>query len=144
VKNGGDNSHAPAGNVNACAALKWVIPDRMIHSVVPTTPIQSSAAIRPMTVIRRYSSSTANAATPIARKVPLVMVNSMVVVPMPGIGIGIFVDVIVSINAGQRYAAYCAKPMQPDAIESGALKVSCQTNRKESQRPARPGYMARR
>ena len=72
------------------------------------------------------------------------MVNSMVVVPMPGMGIGIFVDVIVSINAGHKYAAYCAKPMQPDAIESGALKVSCQTKRNESHRPARPGYIARR
>jgi hypothetical protein len=144
VKNAGDTSQAPEGNVNACAALKCVIPDRMIQSVVPTTPIQSSAAILPITVMRRYSSSTANAATPIARNVPFVMVNSMVVAPMPGRGIGIFVEVIVSINAGQRYAAYCAKPMQPEAIESGALKVSCQTNRKESQRPARPGYIARR
>src|SRR5438874_1999140 len=34
--------------------------------------------------------------------------------------------------------------MHPDAIDSGALKVSCQTKRNESQRPARPGYMARR
>src|SRR3979490_1812403 len=35
-------------------------------------------------------------------------------------------------------------PMQPDAIESGALKVSCQTNRNDSQRPTRGPYIARR
>ena len=38
--------------------------------------------------------------------------------------------------------AYCAKPMQPDAIDSGALKVSWNTNRKDNQRPTLGPYIA--
>ena len=53
MKNDGDRSQAPAGNVNACAALKCVRPDTMIQSVVPITPIQRNAAMRPITVMRR-------------------------------------------------------------------------------------------
>ena len=51
---------------------------------------------------------------------------------------------IVLCSAGHRYSAYCAKPMQPEAIDSGALNVSWNTNRNASQPPTRGPYIARR
>ena len=37
---------------------------------------------------------------------------------------------------GQKKAAYCERPMAPEAIESGALNDSCQINKKETRRPS--------
>ena len=67
---------------------------------------------------------TAVATVAIARKVPLVIVISMNVVPMPGSESGTRLAAMVSCSAGQRYSAYCAKPIHPEAMDNGALKVS--------------------
>ena len=63
---------------------------------------------------------------------------------MPASDSGNFCELIVRPSEGHRYPAYCAKPMQPEAIDSGALNVSCQTNRNDSNRPARGPYISRR
>src|SRR5277367_1333908 len=94
----------------------------MIHPIVPITPTHSSLVIHPMLVILRYNNPTARITTPIAS-------NRLPMRP----------------NPGQKYDAYPASPMAPEAMESGAENESCQTNKNEISRPSlfRP-YISRK
>ena len=47
-------------------------------------------------------------------------------------------------SAGHRYSVYGRSQWQPEAIDSGALNVNWNTNRKASQPPTRGPYIARR
>ena len=80
----------------------------------------------------------------IARNVPLVIVNSMNGRADAGKGKRNSLAAIVSCSAGHRYSAYCAKPIHPEAIDNGALKVNWKTKRNASQPPTRGPYIARR
>src|SRR5579872_4089317 len=88
-----------------------------------------------MLVIRRYSSAVARANMPIATKVAPETSQCNCNLPNSGTGTLQWRAMNCFSSPGQKYDAYPANPIDPDAIESGALKESCHTKRKETRRP---------
>jgi hypothetical protein len=111
----------------------------MIQNVVPSTPAKSSFEIHPMLVILRYRSTVASATIPIAKNVAPETSQCSCNRPSNGSGTVQWRAMYCVSSPGQKYDAYPARPMEPDAIESGALKESCQTKRNEISRPRRFG-----
>src|SRR5271169_4622906 len=131
-----ENENAPAGRSNARCALKCVSPAKMIHPMVSITPVQRTLVSRAIAVMRRYRRNAVNAQTPIARNVAGIETQVSCRVPTRGrCSAQVRVDQ-TSSRRGQKKAAYCESPIAPDAIESGALKESCQINRNDTSRPS--------
>src|SRR5260370_1314396 len=131
VKKSELSANAFGGKLNARAALKWVSPAKITHAIVPNTPTHNNLDGRPMMVIRRYSNATASAQVPIATKVPLVTSSRNSSGPRPGTFAMSVRENHVRCSGCQMYAAYCASPTHPEAMESGALNESCHIKRKE-------------
>src|SRR5580700_1642307 len=108
----------------------------MIHPIVPITPSQSTFVSREIAVMRRYSKNAVSAQTPTARRVAGIKNHVNCRVPITGrFNFPVRVDQICS-SRGQKNAAYCDKPIAPEASDRGALNESCQINKKEMSRPS--------
>src|SRR6266849_5831338 len=118
-----ESAKAPGGKSNARALLKCVTPETITQPIVSMTPTHKYSEMRPMIATFRYKRNTATRQVPIATKVAGAMV-------MLAFRKGRFVCQSVFDNEGNRNPAYCASPIQPEAIESGALNVNCQIKRK--------------
>ena len=93
---------------------KWSAPVAMTMPTVSRLPIHSAIVSGPSDPIGRYNRtrfSTPTAAARIAKCTPF--------------------------SEGQRYPAYCERPMYPDAISSGPLNTNCQMKRNPASRPHR-------
>src|SRR5882724_1411736 len=107
----------------------------MIQPIVPITPTQSTFESRPITVIRRYKRNAVNRQTPMATSVAGIATQLTWSVPARGrLRLQVCVAQTCS-SPGQKKAAYWDSPTLPEAIDSGALKESCQINRNEISRP---------
>src|SRR5580658_7459858 len=133
----GESVNAPGGKLKAWEASKWLSPAIMIQNMVPITPAKSSFEIHPMLVILRYRSTVASATIPIATNVAPETSQCNCNLPSSGKGKLQWRAMYCFSSPGQKYDAYPARPIAPDAIESGALKESCQTKRNEVNRPRR-------
>src|SRR3974377_1659944 len=136
LKNPSDSENAPGGKSNAIFVLKWVSPATMIHPIVPTTPPHNPFDSRPMTVIRRYSSSTASRHMLTATTVPLLTCQVHCSCPTAGKSTLDVFETYTCSSPGQRYAAHPARPRHPAAMDNGAENESCQMNRNEISRPS--------
>src|SRR5882672_6781440 len=99
------------------------MPETITQAIVNITPIHKYSEMRPMMVTLRYNRNTANRHAPIATNVPGVTV-------MIALSQWRSACQYTVVSEGKRNPAYCARPIQPEAIESGALNVSCQIKRK--------------
>src|SRR5207247_3591974 len=116
------SAKAPGGKSNATPLLKCVTPETMTQPIVSITPIQRYAEIRPIIRMFRYRRKTATRQVPMATNVAGVTV-------MAALRKRRFVCQYTVDSDGKRNPAYCARPMQPEAIDSGALKVNCHMKR---------------
>ena len=135
-KNWWERWNAPEGKEKARAGLKCESPAKITHATVPSTTENRTRDIQPIAVIFRYNNATATMHVPMATKVaPFTSHRSWSGPRIPRESVACRAEITVS-RPGQKYDAYCANPTQPDAIDSGALKESCQTNRNDSIRPS--------
>src|SRR5438105_14034242 len=99
----------------------------MTATKVATTTIPVTRAMWPTCATGLYNATKAIAQALIAIRVwPLKMIGAWKRWPL---AIGFEAD-------GTNHETYCAKPMQPEAIESGAERRSCQAYRKAKTLPA--------
>ena len=106
--------------------LKCVAPVKITHATVAATTTPSSLASCPTALMGRYSSPTAATQQRMATTVPGPAVSAIRTWPSSGRGSATSRAIQTCANHGHRNAAYCAKPTHPEAMESGALKESCQ------------------
>src|ERR1700722_18587100 len=111
----------------------------MIQKIIESTPASNSFEIQPMIVILRYKSAVARANIPMATNVAPETSQCNCNLPNSGKGTLQWRTMNCFSRPGQKYDAYPANPIDPDAIESGALKESCHTKRNEIRRPKRFG-----
>ncbi|HEV2740800.1 MAG TPA: hypothetical protein VGU66_19735 [Candidatus Elarobacter sp.] len=110
------------GSVCASGACGCVRPASATATSVTSATAPSTSAVRAICGIARYNAASVTTPTAAASRC---------------VGTG-------PATAGTRYAAYCAKPMYPDAITSGAQNMNCHTNKNAKKRPARRGSNASR
>src|SRR5579864_5319078 len=132
-----ESEKATDGKKNSRLGLKLVTPATMIQPIVPMTPTQRNLEILPICVIRRYSKNIATRTTPMARKVVPPMSHCNFNAPSTGTCKLHWRAMYCVSRLGMRYALYLAKPIAPEAIESGALNDSCQIKRNETNLPRR-------
>src|SRR6266850_5726438 len=103
----------------------------MIHPIVPITPTHSTLESRPITVIRRYNKNAVNRHAAIATSVAGIATQLSWNFPSSGRSRLKVRAAHTRSSPGQKNAAYCDSPTQPEAIESGALNEICQINKNE-------------
>jgi hypothetical protein len=104
--------NAPGGKSNATPALKCLAPVAITAADVRSVPAQKLRVIAAIDRIGRYRSAMFN--TPTSTAMPMVP---------------------ESVKSARRYRTYRAKPMYPDAISSGPLRMNCQMKRNAIRRP---------
>jgi len=108
-----ENEKAPGGASKASAGSKWRAPVTMTAAVVSSVPAHRLTVRRPIDPIFRYSRAMFSTPTAIAT-----------------------ITVPPCVRPGRHSAGYPPKPMYPDAISSGPLRMNCQMNRNATSAPS--------